>query len=60
MTVYLRGSNDSRKLYSNGKRYERINDSVRLAQQAVAKPVGVTASRKALGNPFKGTGQSDC
>jgi len=51
MKVYLRGSNDFQKVYRQGKRYEGVlMTAFVLPNNLSHNRLGVTASRKALGN----------
>lgn len=51
MTVYLRGSSDFQKVYRTGKRYEgALMTAFVLPNHLPHNRLGVTASRKALGN----------
>lgn len=51
MTVYLRGSSDFQKVYRTGKRYEGVlMTAFVLPNKLSHNRLGVTASRKALGN----------
>ena len=51
MTVYLRGSNDFQKVYRQGKRYDGVlMTAFVLPNNLSHNRLGVTASRKALGN----------
>ena len=51
MKVYLRGSNDFQKVYRQGKRYEgALMTAFVLPNNLSHNRLGVTASRKALGN----------
>jgi len=51
MKVYLRGSNDFQKVYRQGKRYEgTLMTAFVLPNNLSHNRLGVTASRKALGN----------
>jgi ribonuclease P protein component len=51
MTVYLRGSNDFQKVYRTGKRYEGVLMTAFVLPNKLSHDrLGVTASRKALGN----------
>lgn len=51
MTVYLRGSNDFQKVYRTGKRFEGVlMTAFVLPNNLSHNRLGVTASRKALGN----------
>jgi ribonuclease P protein component len=51
MKVYLRGSSDFQKVYRHGKRYEGVlMTAFVLPNNLSHNRLGVTASRKALGN----------
>ena len=51
MKVYLRSSNDFQKVYRQGKRYEGLLMTAFVLPNNLAhNRLGVTASRKALGN----------
>lgn len=51
MTVYLRGSNDFQKVYRTGRRYEGVLMTAFVLPNNLSHDrLGVTASRKALGN----------
>lgn len=51
MKAYLRGSNDFQKVYRQGKRYEGVlMTAFVLPNNLSHNRLGVTASRKALGN----------
>ena len=51
MTVYLRGSNDFQKVYRTGRRYEGVLMTAFILPNNLShNRLGVTASRKALGN----------
>jgi ribonuclease P protein component len=51
MTVYLRVSNDFQKVYQTGRRYEGVlMTAFVLPNNLSHNRLGVTASRKALGN----------
>src|ERR1044072_25746 len=51
MKVYLRGSNDFQKVYRQGKRYDgTLMTAFVLPNNLSHNRLGVTASRKALGN----------
>ena len=51
MKVYLRGSNDFQRVYRQGKRYEGVlMTAFVLPNNLSHNRLGVTASRKALGN----------
>jgi ribonuclease P protein component len=51
MKVYLRGSNDFQKVYRQGKRYDgALMTAFVLPNNLSHNRLGVTASRKALGN----------
>lgn len=51
MKVYLRGSNDFQKVYRQGKRYDGVlMTAFVLPNNLSHNRLGVTASRKALGN----------
>lgn len=51
MKAYLRGSNDFQKVYQKGKRYEGVlMTAFVLPNNLSQNRLGVTASRKALGN----------
>jgi ribonuclease P protein component len=51
MTVYLRGSNDFQKVYRTGKRFEGVLMTAFVLPNNLSHDrLGVTASRKALGN----------
>jgi ribonuclease P protein component len=51
MTLYLRGSNDFQKVYRAGKRYDGVlMTAFVLPNNLSHNRLGVTASRKALGN----------
>jgi ribonuclease P protein component len=51
MTPYLRGSNDFQKVYRTGKRYDSTSMTAFVLPNNLSQNrLGVTASRKALGN----------
>ena len=51
MTVYLRGSSDFQKVYRTGKRYDGVLMTAFVLPNNLSHDrLGVTASRKALGN----------
>jgi ribonuclease P protein component len=51
MKVYLRGSNDFQKVYRRGKRYDAVLMTLFVLPNSLSSNrLGVTASRKALGN----------
>src|SRR5882762_4335503 len=51
MKAYLRGSNDFQKVYRQGKRYEGVLMTAFVLRNNLShNRLGVTASRKALGN----------
>ncbi len=54
MKAYLRGSNDFQKVYRLGKRYEgALMTAFVLRNNLSHNRLGVTASRKAIGNAVK-------
>ena len=54
MKAYLRGSNDFQKVYRLGKRYEGVLMTAFVLRNNLShNRLGVTASRKAIGNAVK-------
>ena len=54
MKAYLRGSNDFQKVYRQGKRYDGVLMTAFILPNNLShNRLGVTASRKAIGNAVK-------